>query len=239
MNARLSHKFMSSRRAFTLIELMVVLAALLLPALGRAKESGKRAACSSNLRQLSIALSLYTTDNEGVFPPRTLVDAWPARLQDGYQNLDVLLCPTEGLPAGTGNPADSDLAPRSYIMNSFADMFAATLSSADMRRFTKGTYPGSLNESSIRLPSDTIIFGEKKSGRNEFYVDLGGVVFTVLDWTEQRRHAQVNSDPKSGGSNHAYADGSVVYSRYGRSLCPINQWAITGAGRTNFAVCIY
>ena len=44
---------------------------------------------------------------------------------------------------------------------------------------------------------------------------------------------------KTGGSNHAYADGSARYIRYGRSLCPLNDWAVTEAGRTNFAICIY
>jgi len=62
---------MCKRRAFTLIELLVVIAiiaillAVLMPALKRAKEQGKRAVCLSNLKQLQFAWEMYASDNEG------------------------------------------------------------------------------------------------------------------------------------------------------------------------------
>jgi prepilin-type N-terminal cleavage/methylation domain-containing protein/prepilin-type processing-associated H-X9-DG protein len=60
---------MSARRAFTLIELLVVIAiiailmAILMPALQRAREGGKRAACLSNLKQITLAWNMYADEN--------------------------------------------------------------------------------------------------------------------------------------------------------------------------------
>lgn len=101
------------RRAFTLIELLVVLAiigvlaALLLPALNKGKESGKSVACVSNLHQIGVALQLYVDSNNNFLPvmrdrstdtnaPATNAPPSPdVVLKSELGNPTVLRCPSD------------------------------------------------------------------------------------------------------------------------------------------------
>jgi prepilin-type N-terminal cleavage/methylation domain-containing protein len=102
------------RSAFTLIEILVVvaiigiLAAILFPVFGRARENARRAACQSNLKQIGLGIAQYSQDYDEAMPYGYLyytqvpapndLRMWDDLVQPYLKSYQVLVCPSHSNP---------------------------------------------------------------------------------------------------------------------------------------------
>lgn len=112
---------MKQRKAFTLIELLVViaiiaiLAAILFPVLSKAREAAKKASAVAQMRQLSLSVMMYATDNDDCYVPasnypNSTADPliWTQGIQPYVKNTDIFVAP------GSNGKYAADWSTRSF-----------------------------------------------------------------------------------------------------------------------------
>jgi prepilin-type N-terminal cleavage/methylation domain-containing protein/prepilin-type processing-associated H-X9-DG protein len=212
-------------QAFTLIELLVViaiiaiLASILFPVFGRARENARRSSCQSNLKQIGLGIMQYTQDYDEKMPgARTDIVGigevpWHVMVQPYIKSTQLFKCPSNsstGFQQRTGGTTPYPAVPISYLCVGGANDWGGT---APMRHNTQSV----TTLSSLETPATTILVGE--------HVDRNDPEF----WASNPDGFQFTNH--LGTTNFLFADGHVKSLKPAATINP-NMWSVEDDGDT-------
>lgn len=222
---------------FTLIELLVViaiiaiLAALLLPAISRAKERAKQNACLSNIRQIGIASEMYVGDNQDIIVPMARkVSPLPADRLIPYE--EYVWWPDTMRPysKGTARLYTCPAVPTVQAGQTMSNAFGIAMNFNELGVFPENIDPatgGFVRTSMVRHPTDTVCFADAAYVQNHTETNADKWIVDVdrhYTWegfgvwlfeTPAARNGQWNYNSvrvvnRHGRANCAFADGHAV-----------------------------
>lgn len=221
-------------RGFTLIELLVViaiiaiLAAILFPVFGRARENARRASCQSNLKQISLGMAQYTQDYDEKWPSGTkgvggvlFGQGWAGSIQPYLKSTQIFQCSSESSSATT------PLVQVSYIYNFTIPQMSPSLAAlngpaksvvlAEVKGFT-AVVGDPLEAGSTKFSpvgNGNVIANDTSGGLTACNATVGYHTGNIAEGNP----GGCNADPARhfDGSNIAFADGHVKWLK-GRAI---------------------